>query len=99
MLIVYGYVIDTMYTGDGTLMLQVRIPQIHGAIDKNEYRGKKITKYTEDKDLPWYQSLLLPYLPNRGSICMLASMNDGSNSSFVVLGLTGGSNNKFDLIK
>lgn len=89
-MIVYGYVKEYMYTGDGTLLLRVRIPQIHGPINKSEYKGQKVIRYTEDRDLPWYPSLLLPHLPNSGEVVALASTSSSDSSSFLVLGLTGG---------
>lgn len=90
-MIVYGYVKGYKYTGDGTLLIQTRIPSIHGPMNKSEYRGQQIRSYTEDSDLPWYPSLLLPYLPNEGEVVMLSNTNSSNSSSFVVLGLTGGS--------
>lgn len=89
-MITYGYVKQYMYTGDGTLMIQVRIPSIHGAMNKSEYNGKTIRNYTEDGALPWYQSVLLPHLPNEGEVVMLLSTNSSTSSSFVIIGLTGG---------
>lgn len=90
-MVVFGYVKQYMYTGDGTLLIQVRIPQIHGPLKKSEYKGQQIRSYTEDSALPWYPSLLLPYLPNEGEVVMLSSMNSSESSSFIVVGLTGGS--------
>lgn len=87
---VYGYVKQYMYTGDGTLLIQTRIPSIHGPWSKSEYKGQKVTTYTEDDDLPWYPSLLLPHLPNAGEVVLLATTSESSSSSFVILGLTGG---------
>lgn len=90
-MIVYGFVKQYRYTGDGTMLIQVRIPSIHGPINKSEYKGQKIRSYTEDNDLPWYPSVLLPYLPNEGEVVMLSSINASQSSGFVVIGLTGGS--------
>ena len=45
---------------------------------------------TEDGALPWYQSVLLPHLPNEGEVVMLLCTNSSASSSFVVIGLTGG---------
>ena len=89
-MIVYGYVKDTKYAGDGTLLIQVRIPNAHGPFQISDYKGKKIRNYTADKDLPWYPSLLLPYLPGDGEVVALTSL-DSTSSSWLVLGLTGGS--------
>lgn len=90
-MIVYGLVNEYRYAGDGTLQIQVRIPSIHGPANKSDYKGQTIRSYTEDSDLPWYSSLLLPYLPNKGEVVALASTNESSSSGFIVLGLTGGS--------
>lgn len=89
-MIVYGYVKATKYAGDGTLMIQTRIPSIHGPFKIADYQGKKIHNYTEDKDLPWYPSLLLPYMPGDGEVVALTSLDDTS-SSWLIIGLTGGS--------
>lgn len=89
-MIVNGYVKDYMYSGDGTLMIRVRIPSIHGPMDQREYDGKQVRNYVRDQDLPYYPSLLLPHLPNEGEVVAVASMNETS-SNFIVIGLTGGS--------
>ena len=89
-MIVYGYAKGTKYAGDGTLMIQVRIPNIHGPLELSDYKGKKIRNYTRDKDLPWYPSLLLPYLPADGEVVAVTSL-DNTSSNFLVIGLTGGS--------
>lgn len=91
-MITYGYVKGYQYANDGTLMIQVRIPSIHGAYDMSEYRGKAIHNYVRDSDLPWYQSLLLPHLPAEGEVVAVAALDSGK-STFIVLGLTGGSYN------
>lgn len=85
-----GYAIDYRYEGDGTLMIQVRIPSVHGPMDEREYRGASVHNYVSDENLPWYPSLLLPHLPTTGEVVLL--MADSSmNANFLVLGLTGGS--------
>lgn len=89
-MITYGYAKAYQYTNDGTLMVQVRVPTIHGAWDQSSYRGKAVHNYVLDKDLPWYQSVLLPHLPNNGDVVALASINS-ANNEFVIIGLTGGS--------
>ena len=89
-MITYGFVKDTRYAGDGTLMIQVRIPTIHGAYDKSEYNGKTMRNYTADMDLPWYPSLLLPHMPAEGEVVALSSL-DKTSSNWLVIGLTGGS--------
>lgn len=91
-MIVYGYVKDTRYAGDGTLLVQTRIPNVHGPYLLSDYKGKKIRNYTKDEDLPWYPSLILPYLPGDGDVVALTSLDDTS-SSWLILGLTGGSYN------
>jgi hypothetical protein len=91
-MIVFGYVKDYYYTGDSTLMLRVRIPNIHGPYKKEDSKGKTIRNYVEDKDLPYYQSLLLPRLPNEGDVVALtATSNSNTNTNFLVMGLTGAS--------
>ena len=62
-MIVYGYVKGCRYSGDGTLQIQVRVPNVHGAYQLLDYKGKKVRNYTSDADLPWYPSLLLPHMP------------------------------------
>lgn len=89
-MITYGFAKDVKYAGDGTLMVQVRIPAIHGAYDKSEYQGKTIRNYTSDAQLPWYPSLLLPHKPLEGEVVALASL-DTTSSNWLVIGLTGGS--------
>ena len=88
-MIVYGYAKDTKYSGDGTLLVQVRIPSIHGPYKVSDYKGQKIRNYTKDQDLPWYPSVLLPYLPGDGAVVAVSSLDDTS-SNFLVIGLTGG---------
>ena len=88
-MIVYGYSKATKYSGDGTLLVQVRIPNIHGPYRVTDYKGKTIHNYTKDQDLPWYQSLILPYLPGDGDVVAIESL-DGTSSNFIVIGLTGG---------
>lgn len=88
-MIVYGYAKSYMYTGAGTLMIQVRIPNIHGPIDQREYNGQKVKNYTADENLPWYPSVLLPHLPNTNEVVVLSSINS-SNSDWIVIGMTGG---------
>lgn len=85
-----GYAKSYNYAGDGTLMIQVRIPAIHGPMDQKEYKGKSVRNYTRDEDLPYYPSLLLPHLPAEGEVVALISDNDRT-SQFMVIGLTGGS--------
>lgn len=91
-MIVYGYVKDFKYTGDGTMQIQVRIPNVHGAYSQSDYKGKRVRNYTSDAELPWYPSLILPYEPTEGAVVALTSL-DKSSSNWLVLGLTGGSYN------
>ena len=90
MLLVNGYVKSYMYAGDGTLMIQVRIPSIHGPVDQKEYKGNVARNYVRDEDLPYYPSLLLPHLPTEGEVVVLMSRND-KTTELIILGLTGGS--------
>lgn len=87
-MLIYGYCKGYQYTGDGTLMVKVRIPTIHGAMNQSEYRGQTIRNYVSDDNLPYYQSLLLPHLPNDGDVVALTNEDDAKNS-WVVIGLTG----------
>lgn len=89
-MIVNGYVKSYQYAGDGTLMIQVRIPTIHGPMDLKEYNGATRRNYVRDEDLPYYPSLLLPHLPAEGEVVALITKSD-KTSEFIVLGLTGGS--------
>lgn len=91
-MIVYGYAKGYKYAGDGTLLIQVRVPNVHGAYSLDNYQGKKVRNYTSDEDLPWYPSLLLPHLPSEGEVVALSSL-DPSSSNWLVIGLTGGSYN------
>lgn len=86
----YGYVKGYKYKGDGTLVIQVRIPSIHGPYSQSDARGITLKTYTRDSDLPWYPSVLLPHLPNEGEVVMLQTLNDKSYD-WAVIGLTGGS--------
>lgn len=89
-MIIFGYAKDYHYTNDGTLMIKVRIPSIHGPYKQSDYRGKQIRNYTLDADLPYIQSVLLPHLPIDGEVVAMTSLNESNNEWFIV-GLTGGS--------
>lgn len=89
-MITYGYAKQTKYLGDGTLAIQVRIPSIHGAYLLSDYQGKSVHNYVSDKDLPYYNSLILPKTPTEGEVVVLQSLNDTS-STWLVIGMTGGS--------
>lgn len=88
-MITFGYAKQYRYMNDSTLQVQVRIPSIHGPYKQTDGKGKLIRNYTQDDDLPFYSSLLLPHLPNEGEVVALSSIDTGNNS-FLVIGLTGG---------
>lgn len=88
-MVTYGYVKDTRYENDGTLMIKVRIPNIHGPNSQKEYKGKVVRNYTFDADLPFYPALQMSPLPVIDEVVALLSTND-SNSNFLVIGSTGG---------
>lgn len=85
-MIVYGFAKTYTYDGDGTLKIQVRIPSVHGPYRQQSTKGV----YVQDKDLPWITSALLPTMPAEGDVVILQSVNEAKNSSFIVIGLTGG---------
>lgn len=89
-MVVYGYAKATRYAGDGTLMIQVRVPNIHGPYSITDAKGKAIRNYVQDSDLPWYPSLLLPHLPGDGEVVAITSLSD-SSANWLIIGLTGGS--------
>lgn len=89
-MITYGYAKQYQYAGDGTLQIQVRIPSVHGPYEQIQYKGQRVRNYTQDDDLPFYVSVLLPHLPAAGEVVMLCSI-DEKCTQFVVVGLTGGS--------
>ena len=88
-MIVFGYAKQYKYTSDGTLLIQVRIPSIHGPYVKSNADGKSLKTYTSDDNLPWIYSLVLPHPPADGEVVAVASLNDTS-SQWLVIGLTGG---------
>lgn len=83
---IYGFAKDYTYDGDGTLKVKVRIPAIHGPYRQEMSKQK----YTLDKDLPWYTSLLMPNFPNEGDVVVLESVTSSNNSQFIIIGMTGG---------
>lgn len=89
-MIIFGYVKQYRYTGDGTLQIQVRIPSMHGPFSLTDGRGKLVRNYVRDEDLPFYSSLLLPHLPNPGDVVALQGTSEAMNE-LIVIGLTGGS--------
>jgi len=86
----FGYAKQYRYTGDRRLEIQVRIPSIHGPYSQSDYRGKTVRNYTRDEDLPYYTSILLPHLPRDGEVVAVTTLDKG-DTSFLVIGLTGGS--------
>ena len=91
-MIVFGYAKDYYYTGDSTLIIRVRIPNIHGPYRREDAKGNTIRNYVKDEDLPYYQSVLLPRLPNDGDVLALTPLSESStNLDFLVIGLTGAS--------
>lgn len=88
-MIIYGYAKKYQYTNDSTLMVQVRIPSIHGPYTQLDAKGKTIRNYVQDDDLPFYPALLMPHLPHEGEVVALSSLDKG-NSNLLVIGLTGG---------
>jgi len=90
-MVVYGYVKSYNYTGDGTFMIQVRIPMIHGPFYQQDAKGKKIRNYVKDDSLPYYPSVILPHTPTEGDVVALVNLKDSKNTEFLVVGLTGGS--------
>lgn len=85
----YGYAIEYRYTGEGTLEVKTRVPAIHGPMHPEEANGMSLKTYTQECDLPWYESLLLPHTPNYGDVVCLIS-NSETNPDFLVIGITGG---------
>lgn len=89
-MVVFGYVKSYKYSNDSTLLVQVRIPAIHGPYKQRDAKGQTIRNYVRDEELPFYQSVLLPHLPGDGEVVALTSLSDSStNKDFLVIGLTG----------
>ena len=91
-MIVYGYAKNVRYTGDGTMQIQLRIPNVHGAYQMSDYKGKRARNYVADQDLPWYPALVMPQTPGDGDVVALSSL-DTTSSNWLVIGITGGSYN------
>lgn len=89
-MVTFGYVKDFKYAGDGTLMIKVRIPSVHGAYSQKDYNGQTVRNYTSDEDLPWYQAVVFPQMPTEGEVVALLSVDNGI-SDFICIGCTGGS--------
>lgn len=93
-MVVYGYAKKTRYTAYGTMEVQVRIPSIHGPYKQSDAKGKKIKRYVEDSDLPYYQSVILSHAPSDGEVVALVNTNDSDkNADFLILGYTGATYN------
>jgi len=90
-MVTYGYVKQYEYTGDGTFMIQVRVPAIHGPFQEDDAKGKRIHNYVRDENLPYYPSVVLPHDPTEGDVVALLNIKDSANTEFLVIGLTGGS--------
>lgn len=90
-MITYGYAKNYDYTGDGTFMIQVRIPSIHGPFMQDDAKGKTIRNYVRDENLPYYPSVILPHTPSEGDVVALENIKDSKTTEFIVIGLTGGS--------
>lgn len=84
-MIVYGYTKHVKYTSDEGLFIRVRIPSVHGPLDRSDYKGNIVRNYVEDENLPYYPALLRDIIPVENQVVALMSTNK-SNSSFVVLG-------------
>ena len=90
-MVTYGYVKDFNYSGDGTFMIQVRIPLVHGPFLQDDAQGRRIRNYVTDDNLPYYPSVLLPQTPTEGDVVALMNVKDSNDTRFIVIGLTGGS--------
>lgn len=91
-MVIYGYAKDYTYEGVGNLMIRCRIPSIHGPYNYNDFKGTRPKRYVKDEDLPYYPSVLLPYLPIEGNVVALMSLDEGNNQ-FIVIGLMGSTYN------
>ena len=85
-MIVFGICKGYKSYEDGTFHMKVRIPSIHGPYKQQSTRSA----YTQDKDLPWLPSILLPKEPKEGDVAVLSSMTESRSCDFIVIGLTGG---------
>lgn len=90
-MVIYGYVKQYQYSNDGTLLIQARVPSIHGPYDITNAKGKTVKNYVRDDDLPWYPSVLLPHLPNEGEVVAILATTSSASSNKIIIGLTGGS--------
>lgn len=88
-MVVYGYVKDVKYSGDGNMYVKVRIPNIHGPDRKSEYRGHPVRNYVNTENLPYYQANLLSSVPIYGDVVELRSPNENTTTLYVS-GITGG---------
>ena len=88
-MLILGYAIKYRYADNGTVEVQVRIPNVHGPMDLTEYHGSSANNYVAEDDLPYYMSIIMPHLPNYGDVVVLSSRSDAM-CEWVVIGLTGG---------
>lgn len=86
-MIVFGICKGHRTDEDGTYRIKTRIPSIHGPYKQINTKGT----YTQDKDLPWLPSIILPKEPKEGDVVVLDSMTESKSCEFMVIGLTGGS--------
>lgn len=84
-----GYAIKYRYADNGTTEVQVRIPNVHGPMNKSEYNGKTARNYVEEEDLPYFMSVIMPHMPSYGDVVVLES-NHTSQREWTVIGMTGG---------
>jgi hypothetical protein len=87
-MIVFGYAKQSRRNLRGVLEIQVRIPTIHGPWSMAEYRGELVRNYIRDEDLPYFQSIELPRIPQSGDVVALEALDSGS-TEWLVIGLTG----------
>ena len=88
-MILLGYAIKYRYADNGTTEIQVRIPNIHGPMNKSEYNGKTAQNYVAEADLPYYMSVIMPHMPSYGDVVVLESRSE-ANHEWIVIGMTGG---------
>lgn len=89
-MILYGYAKDTQWTGEGTMRVRVRIPSIHGPFFESDRGSTRGMVYVKDADLPYIESLLLPYTPKDGDVVALMTTSDDISAGWIIIGLTGG---------
>ena len=92
-MITLGYAITYRYAANGTTEVQVRIPNVHGPMNKSEYQGKTANGYVEEKDLPYFMSVIMPHMPSYGDVVVLEAVSENKHR-WVVIGMTGGNYSK-----